>query len=44
MYTIRIGNVTAPDNPLNPAFERMALRASGPWRVRPAIVARLAVR
>ncbi len=41
MYTIRIGNVTAPDNPL--AFERMALRASGPWWVRPAIVARLAV-
>jgi tripartite ATP-independent transporter DctP family solute receptor len=23
-YTIRIGNVTAPDNPLNMAFERMA--------------------
>ncbi len=24
IYTIRIGNVTAPDNPLNVAFERMA--------------------
>ena len=24
VYTIRIGNVTAPDNPLNVAFEKMA--------------------